>query len=131
MKKYKNYLVSVGDVEPLEVGEQEGFKGVDSRLLISEGTVGPTSSCMFRAVFPPGAYHASHVHLKSDELLYCISGEAKQSIGDRVYLMKAGDAMIIPRGQEHWMRNDGRVPFEVIGVYPDASSFDDTDQHLI
>lgn len=131
MKKLKKYLVSTNDVKPLNVGESEGFKGVDTRLLITKKTVGDTKSCVFRAVFPAGAYHANHIHTKSDELLFCISGQAIQAIGNKEYIMKQNDAMIIPKGVSHWMRNDGPEPFIVIGIYPDAGDFEDTDQRLI
>jgi quercetin dioxygenase-like cupin family protein len=131
MDGLKKYLVSVQDVSPLPVGEEEGFRGVDSRLLISEETVGETASCMFRAVFPPGGYHGNHVHRKSAELLFCISGEAIQAIDGVQYRMKPNDAMIIPKGVPHWMKNDGTKPFVVLGVYPEAKNFDDTEQELV
>jgi mannose-6-phosphate isomerase-like protein (cupin superfamily) len=131
MDRTNRYLVSTNDVSPLPVGEDEGFRGVDSRLLICDATVGETHSCLFRAVFPPGGYHGNHLHHKSDELLFCISGEAIQAIKDVEYRMKPGDAMRIPKGVPHWMKNDGKVPFVVIGVYPDAKNFDDSDQELV
>lgn len=131
MGTIKKYLVSVDEVKPLNVGEEEGFRGVDSRLLICDETVGDTKSCLFRAVFPPGAYHGKHVHDKSDELLFCISGEAIQGVDQTEYTMRPGDAMFIPKGEVHWMENRGDEPFVVIGIYPNAANFDDTDQHLV
>jgi mannose-6-phosphate isomerase-like protein (cupin superfamily) len=131
MDGIKNYLVSASRVSPLPVGEEQGFKGVDSRLLICDATVGETQSCLFRAIFPPGGYHGNHVHHKSDELLFCISGEAIQAVDGVQYRMKPGDAMVIPKDVPHWMKNDGKVPFVVIGVYPNAKNFDDTDQELV
>ena len=131
MSQAEKYLVSVAEVKPLDVGESDGFRGVDSRLLISDATVGKTSSCMFRAVFPPGGYHGNHVHHRSDELLFCISGEAIQAIAGVEYRMKPNTAMFIPKGVPHWMKNDGTEPFVVIGVYPGARNFEDSDQELI
>lgn len=131
MRSFSNYLISTDSVKPLDVGEEEGFKGVDSRLLICDETVGDTTSCLFRAIFPPGGYHGNHIHTKSDELLYCLSGEAIQAIEGVEYRMKPGDAMIIPKGKEHWMKNDQDKPFIVIGIYPNAKNFEDSDQHLV
>jgi len=131
MRNFKKYLISTDEVEPLNVGEEEGFRGVDSRLLICDETVGDTTSCLFRAVFPPGAYHANHIHNNSDEILFCLSGEAIQAIEDIEYKMKPGDAMIIPKGKPHWMKNIGDEPFIVIGIYPNAVNFNDSDQHLV
>jgi mannose-6-phosphate isomerase-like protein (cupin superfamily) len=45
--------------------------------------------------------------------------------------MKPNDAMIIPKGVPHWMKNDGTKPFVVLGVYPEAKNFDDTEQELV
>jgi len=131
MRNFKKYLISADKIKPLNVGEEEGFKGVDSRLLICDETVGDTTSCLFRAVFPPGAYHGNHVHSKSDELLFCISGKAIQVIENTEYRMKPGDAMIIPKGKAHWMKNDGDKPFIAIGIYPNAVNFEDSGQYLI
>jgi mannose-6-phosphate isomerase-like protein (cupin superfamily) len=117
-------------VQPLDVGEEEGFKGVDSRLLVSDTSMGYEGACLFRAIFPPGGFHGPHLHTESDELLYCIEGEAVQAIEDVEYRMKPGDAMVIPRGVVHWMKNDGKSRFVVIGVYPTAANFDKTGQHL-
>lgn len=71
------------------------------------------------------------MHNKSDELLFCVSGEAIQAVEGVEYRMRPNDAMRIPRGAAHWMKNDGHEPFVVIGVYPDAKNFDDTDQELV
>jgi mannose-6-phosphate isomerase-like protein (cupin superfamily) len=131
MDDAKKFLVSTREVSPLPVGEGEGFRGVDSRLLICDATVGRTESCLFRAVFPPGGYHGNHVHHKSDELLFCISGQAIQAIDGVEYRMKPNDAVFIPKGVPHWMKNDGTEPFVVVGVYPGARNFDDSDQELV
>ncbi len=125
------FHISTAEVKPLDVGAEEGFKGVDSRLLVSDATMGYEGACLFRAVFPPGAYHGSHLHTESDEILYCISGEAIQAIEDVEYVMKAGDAMLIPRGVVHWMRNDSNSDFMVVGFYPTAPNFDRTGQRLV
>jgi quercetin dioxygenase-like cupin family protein len=131
MGEIRRYLVSFSQVKPLAVGEEEGFKGVDSRLLICDETVGDTTSCLFRASFPPKGFHGRHVHDKTDELLYCISGEAIQGIDNEEYVMRPGDAMIIPKGRVHYLRNDGKETFIAIGIYPNAKNFEDTGQHLI
>ena len=36
----KKYLIQIDEVKPLDVSLEEGFQGVDSRLLISDETVG-------------------------------------------------------------------------------------------
>lgn len=124
------YIIHVDDVKPEEVGDAEGFKGVDSRLVIADKTVGSEKACLFRVIFPRGAYHGPHYHTESDELLYALRGKAIQWVDGVEYTMTPGTAMIIPRNIVHWMRNDWDEEFEVIGIYPDVPSFYLTGQQV-
>ena len=131
MSPVHKFLISVDEVEPLDVGNDEGFRGVDSRLILSDRTVGSDRSCLFRVVFPKGAYHGPHLHTKSDELLFALRGRAIQWVKGTEYVMTPGTAMIIPKNVVHWMRNDWDEEFEVIGIYPDVPNFDKTGQQLM
>jgi quercetin dioxygenase-like cupin family protein len=124
------YLIQVDEVKPLDVGDEEGFRGVDSRLVIANTTVESEKSCLFRVIFPKGAYHGPHYHTESDELLYALKGKAIQWVEGVEYIMTPGSAMIIPRNVVHWMRNDWDEPFEVIGIYPEVPNFDLTGQQV-
>lgn len=131
MSPVHRYLISVDDVKPLDVGDDEGFRGVDSRLILSDATVGSDRSCLFRVVFPKGAYHGPHLHTESDELLYALRGRAIQWVQGVEYVMTPGTAMQIPKNVVHWMRNDWDEDFEVIGIYPDVPNFDKTGQQVM
>lgn len=131
MSPVSKYLISLEDVKPLDVGDQEGFRGVDSRLLISDETMGSDRSCLFRVVFPKGAYHGPHLHTESDELLFALRGKAIQWVKGVEYVMTPGTAMLIPKNVVHWMRNDWDEEFEVIGIYPDVPNFDKTGQQVM
>lgn len=130
MTPLKRYIISVDEVQPLDVGDEEGFRGVDSRLVICDETMGSESSCLFRVIFPHGAYHGPHWHTKSDEMLYALRGKAVQWVDGVEYIMTPGTSMLIPKNVVHWMRNDWDEEFEVIGIYPDAPNFVATDQHV-
>ena len=92
--------------------------------------MGSRSGCLFRVMFPQGAYHGPHCHTKSDEFLYALRGKAIQWIAGKEYIMTPGSAMFLPRNEIHWMRNDWEEPFEVIGFYPDVPNFYLTDQKV-
>ena len=124
------YIIHVDDVKPEDVGDEEGFQGVDSRLVIADKTVGSEKACLFRVIFPKGAFHGPHFHTESDELLYALRGKAIQWVDGVEYTMIAGSAMIIPKNVVHWMRNDWEEDFEVIGIYPDVPSFYLTGQQM-
>ncbi len=130
MTPLKRYIISVDEVQPLDVGDEEGFRGVDSRLVICDETMGSENSCLFRVIFPRGAYHGPHWHTKSDEMLYALRGKAVQWVDGVEYIMTPGTSMLIPKNVVHWMRNDWDEEFEVIGIYPDAPNFVATDQHV-
>jgi len=126
----KKYLIHVEEVKPEDFGDEEGFRGVDSRLVIADTTVGSQKACLFRVIFPRGAYHGPHYHTESDELLYGLHGKAIQWIDGVEYIMTPGSAMIIPKNVVHWMRNDWDEPFEVVGIYPDVPNFYLTGQQV-
>jgi quercetin dioxygenase-like cupin family protein len=124
------YLIHVDQITPLDVGDAEGFQGVDSRLVIADTTVGSEKACLFRVIFPKGAYHGPHYHTESDELLYALHGKAIQWVDGVEYIMTPGAAMIIPKNVVHWMRNDWDENFEVVGIYPDVPNFSLTGQQV-
>jgi len=130
MRGVTKYFISVNDVKPLDVGDEEGFQGVDSRLVISDETMGSERACLFRVIFPKGAYHGPHWHTESDELLYALRGKAIQWVEGVAYIMTPGTAMLIPKNVVHWMRNDWDEEFEVIGIYPEVPNFDKTGQQV-
>ena len=125
-----SYFVHINDIKPENFGDEEGFKGVDSRLVLADTTVGSEKACLFRVIFPKGAFHGPHCHTKSDEFLYALRGKAIQWIAGKEYIMTPGSAMILPKNEIHWMRNDWEEPFEVIGFYPDVPNFYLTDQQV-
>ncbi len=124
------YFIHVDQVKPADLGDAEGFQGVDSRLVIADTTVGSEKSCLFRVIFPKGAYHGPHYHTQSDELLYALRGKAIQWVNGIQYIMTPGSAMIIPKNMVHWMRNDWDDQFEVVGIYPDVPNFYLTGQQV-
>ncbi|HOQ97267.1 MAG TPA: cupin domain-containing protein [Anaerolineae bacterium] len=130
MSSVRRYLISKDEVQPLDVGDEEGFRGVDSRLIVSDETMGSGRACLFRVIFPKGAYHGPHLHTESDELLYALRGKAIQWVDGVEYIMTAGTAMLIPKNVVHWMRNDWNEEFEVIGVYPEVPNFSKTGQQV-
>jgi mannose-6-phosphate isomerase-like protein (cupin superfamily) len=130
MERAKTYIISNDEIRPDDVGDAEGFRGVDIRWLITNGTVGTNHSTLFHVVFPTGAYHGPHWHNNTDELLFTVRGHAVQWVDGEICHMTPGTAMYIPKGVIHWMRNDGDEEVEVIGFYPDVRNYADSDQRL-
>ncbi len=49
----------------------------------------------------PGHGHAFHRHRDQEEVILCLKGEVEQWVGEQKYILKPGDAVIIPAGGVH------------------------------
>jgi mannose-6-phosphate isomerase-like protein (cupin superfamily) len=130
MAESNKYIISLNEVEPDDVGDEEGFLGVDIRWMITDETMPGSHSTVFRVIFPKGAHHGPHWHTKTDELLFTVRGQAIQWVNGVICHMKPGTAMYIPKNTIHWMRNDFDEDIEVIGIYPDVANYAESDQQL-
>jgi oxalate decarboxylase/phosphoglucose isomerase-like protein (cupin superfamily) len=67
----------------------------------------------------PGQGHAPHVHPNEEEVIYVISGEGTQTVGDGAdpFPIKAGDAVYIPANTVHSTYNTTWSPLRLIVVY--------------
>jgi quercetin dioxygenase-like cupin family protein len=116
-------VVDLEDVAPEPVKEENGWRKMDIRFVITGEKQGSKDCTMFRALFMPGARHMKHSHSNSDELFYMIRGHGASGAGEKEYEMKAGSSHFIPRGVTHWLRNLSKTePIEVVGVYLQAGN---------
>jgi len=59
------------------------------------------------ATVPPGGGPIAHVHTKTDETFYILSGELEFLDGARKFVAGAGDFVFVPRGIRHRFKNIG------------------------
>lgn len=82
-------------------------------------------------VLKPGEGHERHTHPDSEEVLYVLSGEGVQTIGDETRDVAAGDMLYIPAGVEHSTQNDSWEPLRFLAMYgppgPESVIRDDPD----
>jgi len=118
-------LVNVEDVAPEQMDEKDGWSITDFRLPISKKNGGTTT--VFRAKFMPGAVHKKHRHDNCEEIYYVISGHGLVGAGLDRAEVRGGHFHFIPKGVEHWAYNLSKTePLEVIGLYIDAGSVEET-----
>lgn len=118
-------VVHPDEVPPERMDAAEGWSITDFRLPL--GRHNGSSTTLFRARFLPGAVHRKHRHERCEEIYYVISGHGVAGAGDRRNAVRGGHFHFIPAGTEHWLVNrDAGEPVEVVGVYVDAGSVDDT-----
>ncbi|MGI5271313.1 cupin domain-containing protein [Nonomuraea sp. CA-218870] len=66
----------------------------------------------------PGMGHARHNHPESEEILYVISGEARQMVADgEEFIIREGEAVHIPAGVFHSTYNTTWRPLRLIVTY--------------
>ncbi|MEV0614115.1 cupin domain-containing protein [Nonomuraea sp. NPDC050404] len=92
---------------------------------VTPGTVPGASSTFGEVVINPNKGHDRHLHPGSDEVLYIIEGEGRQTVGDDPeFAVKAGDAVYIPMGTLHSTFNTGWRPLRIIATYTPGGAED-------
>lgn len=91
-------------------------RGGDLRVLLSPRSVGATSGFMGVGTLAPGDRIADHYHPHSEEFLYCVRGALELTLdgGAQVLDLGVGEAVMIPRGLRHRLRNTGVEPAFVV-----------------
>lgn len=74
----------------------------------------PNNSCTKRqslaeATLNPGAETQAHSHPNTEELYYVLTGEGLMAIEGEHSRVGAGDAIVIPPGARHQIRNIGEI----------------------
>ena len=97
------YVVNVNEVP---VGK---IPGREIRDLINGKTVGAkTISLRITDVMPGEVCTPGHTHTECEEVIYILSGKGDIKIGEEVFSLKVGDAVYLPTGVGHLIRNTGK-----------------------
>ncbi len=99
--------------------------GSEIRPLIDRTTSNIERCSLAEEVLPPGAAVGRHHHLETEEIYYILSGTGRMTVGDEEREVGAGDAVFIPRGYSHTLRNTGGEAMTILLVCGPAHSFDD------
>lgn len=65
----------------------------------------------------PGKGHERHAHPDSDEILFVISGEGEQTVGEEKRTIGPGEMVYVPEGVEHSTVNTGWETLQLLAVY--------------
>ena len=87
------------------------------RILIDPEQAPDAGAYLGRGTFQAGAAIAEHVHERSVEMLYILSGEGMMMIESQALVVRAGDAVWIPRGARHSFRNSSGTALEAVQLY--------------
>jgi mannose-6-phosphate isomerase-like protein (cupin superfamily) len=62
---------------------------------------------LVEATVPPGGGPIAHIHTRTDEAFYILSGDLEILDGERTFLARTGDFIFVPRGTRHRFKNTG------------------------
>lgn len=111
---------AAGPSKPKVVADGEGetvwAMGVRVRVMLkSEDTGGAYS--VFEDVIPPGGGPPPHTHSREDETIFVLDGELTAFLGGQKHVAKAGSWVHMPRGVEHYFKNNTDKPVRMILTY--------------
>lgn len=97
------YIVNVDEVP---VGR---ITGRETRDLINGKTIGSRSiSLRITDVLPGETCNPGHLHMECEEIIFILTGKGEIKIGEETFPMKIGDAILLPTGVPHLIRNTGK-----------------------
>ena len=100
------YLTSRAVHVPAGEGRTTWFAGdtytIKAHRESTNGSLG-----VVEATVPPGGGPIAHVHTRTDEALYVLSGELEILDGERTFIARTGDFVFMPRDTRHRFKNTG------------------------
>ncbi|GAA4508444.1 MULTISPECIES: cupin domain-containing protein [Nonomuraea] len=88
------------------------------KWFVTPSAIAGAGSTLGEVIVNPGMGHARHNHPDAEEVLYVISGEARQMVGDgEEFPIREGDAVHIPAGVYHSTFNTTWRPLRLIVTY--------------
>jgi quercetin dioxygenase-like cupin family protein len=79
---------------------------------------------MRRFTIKPGGSIPKHLHPDIEHEQYVLRGRYKLGIGAKVFEVRAGDSVFIPKGTPHWYRNTGRSTAEFLCIVPKTENYE-------
>jgi len=99
--------------------------GSEIRPLIDRTTSEITQCSLAEETLPPGCEVTPHRHRQIEEIYYIVSGRGLMTVGEESREVGVGDAVYIPRGQRHTLKNAGDDPIKLILVCGPAFFYED------
>ncbi|HEY4281091.1 MAG TPA: cupin domain-containing protein [Conexibacter sp.] len=103
-----------------------GWIDMDVRWMATRDNVGAEQGVLGVTYFPPGSRHEIHRHENCEEVEYLVSGEGVARVGDADVMMRAGDAVFVPKNDYHGFRNTSETETAVmVWSYAGAASLEE------
>ena len=100
--------------------------GSSIRELAGPPSGNAANQSLAEATVPPGGETILHHHVRSEEIYLFTAGAGRMVLGDEEAGVRAGDAVVIPPGTPHSLRNTGDVPLKLLCCCSPPYSDEDT-----
>jgi mannose-6-phosphate isomerase-like protein (cupin superfamily) len=82
--------------------------GSEIRPILDRTNSTAANQSLAEATLPPGAETEEHYHLRTEEIYYVLRGRGLMTLGHEAREVGPGDAVLIPPGSRHKIRNLGQ-----------------------
>jgi mannose-6-phosphate isomerase-like protein (cupin superfamily) len=100
--------------------------GSEIRELLAYRNSAIRNQSLAEARLPPGAATAPHHHVRAEEIYYVLEGEGIAHLGHETKAVGPGDAIAIPPGVVHQIRNSGPTVLKFLCCCAPTYEHDDT-----
>jgi mannose-6-phosphate isomerase-like protein (cupin superfamily) len=101
---------------PAGQGPVTWFNGDIYRIPLAAGETGGAIGIV-EATVPPGGGPIPHVHERSDETFYVITGAVEFLLDQQTFMVHPEDVVFVPRGVLHRFHNSGIRPATLLFIY--------------
>ena len=116
-------VINQGDAVPFITAD-----GSTIRELLAHRNSSIRKQSLAEARLGPGCATTPHHHRVTEEIYYILSGTADMTLGDETRGVGPGDAIAIPPGMRHTIRNTGDT--ELVFLCTCAPGYEHTDTYL-
>lgn len=99
--------------------------GSQLRPLMDRTTSSISQCSLAEEILPPGCAVTPHHHREIEEIYYIVSGHGIMTVGDECRAVEAGDAVYVPRGHQHTLKNTGHQPITLLVACGPAFYYED------
>ena len=100
--------------------------GSEIRELLAHRNSCIRAQSLAEARLAPGAMTTTHFHRHTEEIYYILEGTGVMRIGQQTRPVMVGDAIAIPPGEQHQIRNTGASVLKFLCCCAPAYEHDDT-----
>jgi quercetin dioxygenase-like cupin family protein len=104
--------------------------GRELRWLVAPDAIaaGHCSACVIR-IAPGDRVRPAHSHPNGEEVIYIIRGSGRVLVGEDVQAIRAGTAVLFPRGVVHMVHNTGAEEMKVVCFFAPPTSLENYRMH--